>query len=159
VPGLINLDFADVRTIMREAGSALMGIGIASGENRAAEAARAAISSPLLEASVEGATGILLNITGGPDLGLFEVNEAAEIIGSASDSDANIIFGAVIDEAMGDQVRVTVIATGFDRGTRSRPAAAFATGSTDRPRREESEPAEFELPREALEIPSFLRDQ
>src|SRR6059036_2955861 len=94
VPGLVNLDFADVRTIMREAGSALMGIGMASGENRAAEAARAAISSPLLELSVEGATGILLNITGGADLGLFEVNEAAEIIGSASDSDANIIFGA-----------------------------------------------------------------
>ena len=100
------------------------------------------------------------SITGGADLGLFEVNEAAEIIGSASDSDANIIFGAVIDEAMGDQVRVTVIATGFDRGTRARPAAAFATGSTDRPRRvEESESGEFELPREALEIPSFLRDQ
>ena len=130
VPGLINLDFADVRTIMREAGSALMGIGLASGENRAGEAARAAISSPLLEASVEGATGILLNITGGADLGLFEVNEAAEIIGSASDADANIIFGAVIDEAMGDQVRVTVIATGFDRGSRARPAAAFATGTT-----------------------------
>src|SRR6201997_5146988 len=116
VPGLINLDFADVRTIMREAGSALMGIGVASGENRAGEAARAAISSPLLEASVEGATGILLNITGGPDLGLFEVNEAAEIIGSAADQDANIIFGAVIDEQLGDQVRVTVIATGFDKG-------------------------------------------
>ena len=115
VPGLINLDFADVRTIMRQAGSALMGIGVAGGENRAAEAAKAAISSPLLEASVEGATGILLNITGGADLGLFEVNEAAEIIGSASDGDANIIFGAVIDEAMGDQIRVTVIATGFDR--------------------------------------------
>ena len=133
VPGLINLDFADVRTIMRQAGSALMGIGLASGENRAAEAARAAISSPLLEASVEGATGILLNITGGADLGLFEVNEAAEIIGSAADADANIIFGAVIDEAMGDQVRVTVIATGFDRGSRARPAAAFATGTADRP--------------------------
>src|SRR2546421_11136632 len=160
VPGLINLDFADVRTIMRQAGSALMGIGVAGGENRAAEAAKAAISSPLLEASVEGATGILLNITGGSDMGLFEVNEAAEIIGSASDSDANIIFGAVIDEALGDQVRVTVIATGFDRGTRSRPAAAFATGTTERQRRvEESDSTEFEVPREALEIPSFLRDQ
>jgi cell division protein FtsZ len=159
VPGLINLDFADVRTIMREAGSALMGIGLASGENRAGEAARAAISSPLLEASVEGATGILLNITGGADLGLFEVNEAAEIIGSASDADANIIFGAVIDEAMGDQVRVTVIATGFDRGSRARPAAAFATGTTDRPKLEETDAGDFEVPREALEIPSFLRDQ
>src|SRR6201981_3718911 len=126
VPGLVNLDFADVRTIMRDAGSALMGIGIAGGENRAAEAAKTAISSPLLEASVEGATGILLNITGGADLGLFEVNEAAEIIGSAADSDANIIFGAVIDESLGDQVRVTVIATGFDRRTVDRPAALFA---------------------------------
>jgi cell division protein FtsZ len=136
-----------------------MGIGVASGENRAGEAARAAISSPLLEASVEGATGILLNITGGPDLGLFEVNEAAEIIGSASDADANIIFGAVIDEALGDQVRVTVIATGFDRGARSRPAAAFATAGGERSSSVETNPREFEVPREALEIPSFLRDQ
>src|ERR671928_426683 len=125
IPGLINLDFADVRTIMQDAGSALMGIGTASGESRAAEAAKAAISSPLLEASVEGATGILFNITGGSDLGLFEVNEAAEIIGSASDQDALMIFGSVIDESLGDQVRVTVIATGFDRASRSRPAAAF----------------------------------
>src|SRR6201997_4021891 len=113
VPGLVNLDFADVRTIMREAGSALMGIGIASGENRAAEAARAAVSSPLLETAIDGATGILLNITGPPDIGLFEVNEAAEVVTSAADPNANIIFGAVIDEAMGDEVRVTVIATGF----------------------------------------------
>src|SRR5881275_3383736 len=114
IPGLINLDFADVRTIMHDAGSALMGIGQAGGENRAAEAAKLAISSPLLEESVEGATGILLNITGGRDLGLFEVNEAAEIVNAASDPNSNIIFGAVIDEAMGDEVRVTVIATGFD---------------------------------------------
>src|SRR6188508_732817 len=121
VPGLINLDFADVRTIMTDAGSALMGIGVASGENRSSEAARAAISSPLLEATVEGATGILLNITGGADMGLFEVNEAAEIISSASDQDANIIFGAVVGESLGDQVRVTVIATSFDRGSRARP--------------------------------------
>src|SRR6476659_35623 len=104
IPGLINLDFADVRTIMFEAGTALMGIGAASGENRAAEAARNAISSPLLEQSVEGATGLLLNITGGGDLGLFEVNEAAEIVESASANDANIIFGAVIDESLGDEV-------------------------------------------------------
>src|ERR671928_1082794 len=116
IPGLINLDFADVRTIMHDAGSALMGIGAASGESRAAEAAKAAISSPLLEQSVEGATGILLNITGGNDLGLFEVNEAAEIVNAASDPNSNIIFGAVIDETMGDEVRVTVIATGFERG-------------------------------------------
>ena len=115
IPGLINLDFADVRTIMHDAGSALMGIGTASGENRAGEAAKMAISSPLLEESVEGATGILLNMTGGSDLGLFEVNEAAEIVHSATDSNSNIIFGAVIDDSLGDEVRVTVIATGFDR--------------------------------------------
>jgi len=164
VPGLINLDFADVRTIMRDAGSALMGIGVASGENRAGEAARAAISSPLLEASVEGASGILLNITGGADLGLFEVNEAAEIIGSASDQDANIIFGAVIDEALADQVRVTVIATGFDRraAASQRPAAAFASsfGTRDEPEHQpEPTVPSFDMPNEALEIPSFLREE
>ncbi|MDA8233992.1 MAG: cell division protein FtsZ [Clostridia bacterium] len=114
VPGLINLDFADVKTIMFETGSALMGIGTAAGDNRAAEAARLAISSPLLETSIEGAKGVLLNITGGASLGLFEVNEAAEIIAQAADPEANIIFGAVIDEAMNEEVRVTVIATGFD---------------------------------------------
>jgi cell division protein FtsZ len=113
VPGLVNLDFADVRTIMREAGSALMGIGSASGENRAAEAARVAVSSPLLESSIEGATGILLNVTAGPDVGLFEVNEAAEVVTAAADANAMVIFGAVIDASMGDEVRVTVIATGF----------------------------------------------
>ncbi len=114
VPGLINLDFADVKTIMSNTGTALMGIGSAKGENRAAEAAKIAISSPLLETSIEGAKGVLLNITGGPDLGLFEVNEAAEIISQAADPEANIIFGAVIDENLEDEVRVTVIATGFD---------------------------------------------
>ena len=113
IPGLVNLDFADVRTIMTEAGSALMGIGSASGEGRATVAARQAVSSPLLESSIEGATGILLNVTGGPDIGLFEVNEAAEVVTSAADQNANVIFGAVIDEAIGDEVRVTVIATGF----------------------------------------------
>lgn len=115
VPGLINLDFADVKTIMTETGSALMGIGSATGENRASEAARLAISSPLLETSIEGAKGVLLNITGGSSLGLFEVNEAAEIIAQAADPEANIIFGAVIDEELKDEVRVTVIATGFDQ--------------------------------------------
>src|ERR1700742_2015851 len=123
IPGLINLDFADVRTIMHDAGSALMGIGTAGGENRAAEAAKQAIASPLLEESVEGATGILLNITGGKDIGLFEINEAAEVVQSAADSTANIIFGSVIDEQIGDEVRVTVIATGFDHG-RARPRTA-----------------------------------
>jgi cell division protein FtsZ len=115
VPGLINTDFADVRMIMLNAGTAIMGIGSASGEGRSVNAARAAITSPLLEASIEGARGILLNIAGGGDLGLFEVNEAAEIIHNVAHPDANIIFGAVIDDNMGDEVRVTVIAAGFER--------------------------------------------
>ena len=115
VPGLINLDFADVKTIMSNTGSALMGIGQATGENRAADAARKAISSPLLETSIEGAKGVLLNITGGINLTLFEVNEAAGIIAEAADPEANIIFGAVIDENLKEEIRVTVIATGFDQ--------------------------------------------
>ncbi|HEX8053844.1 MAG TPA: cell division protein FtsZ [Thermoleophilaceae bacterium] len=179
IPGLINLDFADVRTIMHDAGSALMGIGAASGESRAAEAAKAAISSPLLEKSVAGATGILLNITGGSDLGLFEVNEAAEIIQSAAASDSNIIFGAVIDEHGGDDLRVTVIATGFDR-----PSGGASAGSSglfdvqraprerDRPRRErpsdasagrtpvfdDSERSSLEIGDDDIDVPSFLKD-
>jgi cell division protein FtsZ len=114
-PGVINTDFADVKMIMSNAGSALMGIGTATGEGRALNAARGAISSPLLEASIEGARGILLSIAGGSDLGLFEVNEAAEVIHGVAHPDANIIFGTVIDDEMGDEVRVTVIAAGFDR--------------------------------------------
>jgi len=114
VTGLINVDFADVKTIMTNAGSALMGIGVAKGENRAIDAARAAVSSPLLETSIEGAKGVLLNITGRSDLRIFEVNDAATIITEAADPDANIIFGAVIDENLGDEIRVTVIATGFE---------------------------------------------
>src|SRR5918996_2003056 len=155
-PGLVNLDFADVRTIMRDAGSALMGIGSASGENRAAEAARSAVSSPLLEASIEGATGILLNVTGPSDIGLFEVNEAAEVVTGASDQNANVIFGAVIDDSIGDEVRVTVIATGFGGQARRRrrreaehaapiPAAAATEG--------------FDVSHEVLDVPSFLRDE
>lgn len=115
ITGLINVDFADVKTIMCEAGSALMGIGIAKGENRAVTAAKAAVESPLLEASIDGSKGVLLNITGSSNLGLYEVNEAAAIIAEASDPDANIIFGAVIDESLGDEIRVTVIATGFEQ--------------------------------------------
>jgi cell division protein FtsZ len=114
VPGLINLDFADVRTVMAEAGSALIGIGVADGEGRAVKAAQAAIASPLLETSMEGARGVLINITGGTDLALVEVSEAAQIVQKASDPDANIIFGAVIDERLDSQVRITVIATGFE---------------------------------------------
>jgi cell division protein FtsZ len=154
VPGLVNLDFADVRTIMRDAGSALMGIGTASGENRATEAARAAVSSPLLETSIEGATGILLNITGGPDIGLFEVNEAAEVVTSAADQNANVIFGAVIDDALGDDLRVTVIATGFgaQRRRRRHEAPLEAPIPTGVPG------GGFEMPDEALDVPSFLRE-
>ena len=119
-PGLINTDFADVKMIMSNAGTAIMGIGTASGEGRAVTAAKLPITSPLLEASIEGARGILLNIAGGSDLGLFEVNEAAEIIHGVAHPDANIIFGQVIDDAMGDEVRVTVIAAGFDRWDESK---------------------------------------
>ena len=152
VPGLVNLDFADVRTIMRDAGSALMGIGIASGENRAAEAARTAVSSPLLEASIEGATGILLNVSGGRDIGLFEVNEAAEVVTSAADQNANVIFGAVIDDSLREEVRVTVIATGFGPRTRRRrePAAI----ASEPPRR-----TGFDVPDDVLDVPAFLRDE
>jgi cell division protein FtsZ len=149
IPGLVNLDFADVRTIMNDAGSALMGIGEAEGENRAAEAARAAVSSPLLEASVAGATGVLLNITGGPDIGLFEVNEAAEVVTGASDLNANVIFGAVIDEAMGGKVRVTVIATGFDK--------AYRRERREEPSEREAPAEGFDVPSDVLEVPSFLR--
>ena len=151
VPGLVNLDFADVRTIMREAGSALMGMGAASGDNRAAEAARAAVSSPLLESSIEGATGILLNITGGPDIGLFEVNEAAEVVTSAADVNANVIFGAVIDDAMGEEVRVTVIATGFGGGRRRRRASAEPQVAVPSGNAEQAE--------NGLDVPSFLRGE
>jgi cell division protein FtsZ len=157
VPGLVNLDFADVRTIMRDAGSALMGIGTAAGENRAAEAARSAVSSPLLEASIEGATGILLNVTGPADIGLFEVNEAAEVVTSAADQNANVIFGAVIDDAQGDEVRVTVIATGFGargRRRRRREDTLEAPIPSTTPTGES-----FDLPREVLDVPSFLRDE
>ena len=115
-PGLINLDFADVKSVMSGAGSALMGIGSARGDNRARQAAEIAIASPLLEASMEGAHGVLLSIYGGSDLGLFEINEAATLVAEAAHPEANIIFGAVIDDTLGDEVRVTVIAAGFDSG-------------------------------------------
>ncbi|MBI4897964.1 MAG: cell division protein FtsZ [Actinobacteria bacterium] len=164
-PGLINLDFADVRTIMHDAGSALMGIGSASGEQRAAESAKNAISSPLLEESVEGATGILLNITGGRELGLFEVNEAAEIISSAADQNANIIFGAVIDESLGEEVRVTVIATGFDKGRAANLRGVdFNADRSERrrPRRDvgprDVAAASLEIGDDDIDVPDFLKD-
>jgi cell division protein FtsZ len=156
VPGLINLDFADVRTIMRDAGSALMGIGVARGDNRALEAARAAISSALLETSLDGATGILLNVTGGSDLGLHEVNEAAEVVTSAADTNANVIFGAVIDESMGEDVRVTAIATGFGGRPRRRrvEAAVGASSSSERPVIQAPSVTDVEI-----DIPSFLKEE
>ncbi len=127
-PGLINLDFADVKSVMSGAGSALMGIGSARGDDRAVAAAEKAISSPLLEASIDGAHGVLLSIQGGSDLGLFEIHEAAQLVSSSAALDANIIFGAVIDDALGDEVRVTVIAAGFDEGDVARPRPASAAG-------------------------------
>jgi cell division protein FtsZ len=126
-PGLINLDFADVKSVMSGAGSALMGIGSARGDDRAVAAAEAAISSPLLEASIDGAHGVLLSIQGGSDLGLFEINEAAQLVSNSAAPDANIIFGAVIDDALGDEVRVTVIAAGFDEPQDGRPRSASST--------------------------------
>jgi cell division protein FtsZ len=151
-PGLINLDFADVRTVLHDAGSALMGVGSAAGENRAEDAARNAISSPLLEASIEGAKGLLLSIGGGSDLTLHEVNRAAEAITRAAHPDANIIFGAVIDDALADEVRVTVIAAGFDREPTARefrpPMVTQRRGAL----REETEEEE-EIP-----VPSLLQD-
>ena len=129
IPGLINLDFADVKTIMTNQGEALMGIGEGTGENRAADAAKMAINSPLLETSIDGAKGILLNISGSSELGIFEVNEAAQIISDAADPDANIIFGSVIDESLGDKVQVTVVATGFGNNAKSVPE--FTTTTTN----------------------------
>ena len=164
-PALINLDFADVKTIMTERGSALMGIGIANGENRAAEAARKAIMSPLLETSIEGARGVIMNITGGMNLSLYEVNEAAEIVISASDLEVNMIFGAMIEEDMKDDVKVTVIATGFETKavnipgrrpvTAAQPeAAAPETRSTSQLR-----PFGNQASGDQLDIPTFLRNR
>lgn len=175
-PGLINVDFADVKSVMSSAGSALMGIGKGTGENRAAEAAKAAIDSPLLEVSIDGAKGVLFNISGGKDLGMYEVDEAAKIITKSVDADAKIIFGAVIDEALTDEVRITVVATGFEEGARKKPvraerpqvaslsyddlAAARQPEIEDEPsvftaRALTEEPAEEE--QEELDIPAFIR--
>ncbi|MBY0180034.1 cell division protein FtsZ, partial [Micrococcus luteus] len=135
-PGLINLDFADVKSVMQGAGSALMGIGHAQGEDRAVKAAELAIASPLLEASIDGAYGVLLSIQGGSDLGLFEINEAARLVQEVAHPEANIIFGAVIDDALGDEVRVTVIAAGFDKvDVTSAPAAPQAVQQQAAPQR------------------------
>ncbi|TVP83454.1 MAG: cell division protein FtsZ [Alkalicoccus sp.] len=174
VPGLINLDFADVKTIMSEQGSALMGIGVATGENRAADAAKKAISSPLLETSVDGAQGVLMNITGGSNLSLFEVHEAAEIVSSASDQEVNMIFGSVINENLEDEIVVTVIATGFEERLQQQAAAKPQRQSKPQtqaaPRKEsysKPEPQqEYSSPEpepqqddDALDIPAFLRNR
>lgn len=184
VPGLINLDFADVKTIMSNKGSALMGIGISTGENRASEAAKKAISSPLLETSIDGAKGVLMNITGGSNLSLFEVQEAADIVASASDEDVNMIFGSVINDNLKDEIIVTVIATGFseEQLIAARPArnANFGTSparpqvrETAQPVRnsreeeqqqfqQESEPmrsGQGGQPEDTLDIPTFLRNR
>ncbi|CAL9273533.1 MULTISPECIES: cell division protein FtsZ [Streptomyces] len=139
-PGLINLDFADVKSVMSEAGSALMGIGSARGDDRAVAAAEMAISSPLLEASIDGARGVLLSISGGSDLGLFEINEAAQLVSEAAHPEANIIFGAVIDDALGDEVRVTVIAAGFDGGQPPAKQRDNVLGASSSAKREEPAP-------------------
>ncbi|MDQ0299049.1 cell division protein FtsZ [Salibacterium salarium] len=180
VPGLINLDFADVKTIMSEKGSALMGIGIATGENRAAEAAKKSISSPLLETSVNGAQGVLMNITGGTNLSLFEVHEAAEIVSDASDHDVNMIFGSVINENLSDEIVVTVIATGFEdaedkkqqsadrsnsqqrRASSQQQAPRMNQAQQERSTEEQQEPIK-DSPEEdegdTLDIPTFLRNR
>lgn len=182
VPGLINLDFADVKTIMSNKGSALMGIGMSTGENRAAEAAKKAISSPLLETSIDGAKGVLMNITGGSNLSLFEVQEAADIVATASDEDVNMIFGSVINDNLKDEIIVTVIATGFNEEhlTAPRPGRGPGVGSGIRQR--ESKPVQQQAPtptrreepryeqsesrqpqtnqhEEQLDIPTFLRNR
>jgi cell division protein FtsZ len=149
VPGLINLDFADVRSIMSEGGAALMAIGRASGETRAADAAHTAIASALLDVTIDGARGILFNVTGGPNLSLFEVNEAAEIIRAKAHPEANIIFGAVIDEGMGDEVRITVIATGFDAISQRKPYIAGKKKTIDFPVQR--------FDQDDIDIPAFLR--
>jgi cell division protein FtsZ len=158
-PGLINLDFADVRTVMTDAGSAILGIGEATGDNRATEASRLAVSSPLLEASIEGARGLIINITGGEDLKLLEVSEATDAITSAAHPDANVIFGAAIDESLGGKVRVTVIAAGFEGREWTEAAAAREPARAPAPESffDETEEEGESFDDDDLEIPDFLR--
>jgi cell division protein FtsZ len=161
IPGLINLDFADVRTIMRDAGSALMGVGSASGESRAADAAKTAITSPLIEESISGATGMLLNITGPEDLGLFEVNEAAQLIQNEADTNANIIFGAVVDQSMRDEVRVTVIATGFEGFellARTPQRVRRASARRRRVSPDDTDLRGLRVDEDDIDVPTFLQD-
>ncbi|WP_340082157.1 cell division protein FtsZ [Terribacillus sp. FSL K6-0262] len=180
VPGLINVDFADVKTIMADKGSALMGIGIATGENRATEAAKKAISSPLLETSIDGAHGVLMNISGGANLSLYEVQEAADIVTSAADQEVNVIFGSVINEDLKDEIVVTVIATGFDEAqiqqamnaprpkarpvqketqSTQQPAPTERRREREEPRREAPSPQPRKQEEDTLDIPTFLRNR
>src|SRR4051794_39052224 len=161
IPGLVNLDFADVRTIMRDAGSALMGVGSASGEARALDAAKAAITSPLIEESIKGATGMLLNITGPEDLGLFEVNEAAQLVQAEADDNANIIFGSVVDQSMKDEVRVTVIATGFEGFellARSPQRVRRRYESKPRVAADDTDIRKLRVSDDDIDVPGFLKD-
>jgi len=153
--GIVNADFADVRSIMADAGTALMGIGHASGENRAEEAAKAAINSPLLEMTIDGAKGVLFNITGGSDLGMFEIDAAAKVITKNIDPDAKVKFGAVIDEDLGEDVRITVIATGFDESNRRSTSAVMASPIIEEPRRPVAPAAEVETPVVEVRKPLF----
>ncbi|MFZ3588009.1 cell division protein FtsZ [Bacillus sp. DJP31] len=168
VPGLINLDFADVKTIMSNKGSALMGIGVSTGENRAAEAAKRAISSPLLETSIHGAQGVLMNISGGSNLSLYEVQEAADIVASASDQDVNMIFGSVINDNLKDEIIVTVIATGFEDNNNSAEPKSYrpstqgskpVTPVTKREVKRDEVSSNQPQAEEALDIPTFLRNR
>ena len=163
VPGLINLDFADVKTIMLNQGMAHMGIGVASGENRAEDAAKQAIQSPLLETSIEGAKGVIINITGGPDIGLLEANTAAELVQRSADPEANIIFGTVTDESMGEEIQITVIATGFEKEEERRTLPGYesiireASGRRNASSMSSSVTAVDTNSSNELDIPAFLR--
>ncbi len=164
IPGLVNLDFADVRTIMLNRGLAHMGVGVGTGDNRAQDAAKLAISSPLLETSIVGATGVLLNVTGGADMGLFEINEAAAIVQEAADPDANIIFGAVVNENLKDEIRITVIATGFEDNHRQEAVHSDEIVNhenkqpiEDKKVEEVAVDKEIQYDQSDLEIPAFLR--
>jgi len=160
IPGLVNLDFADVRAVMLDKGLAHMGVGYGKGDERAQEAAKQAISSPLLETSIVGATGVLLNVTGGLDLGLLEINEAAEIVQQAADPDANIIFGAVIDENLKDEIRITVIATGFEKEKAKVIETKTINNNSNSFKNADGEVASTsEEDNNNLDIPAFLRRQ
>ncbi|MFL0249939.1 cell division protein FtsZ [Clostridium neuense] len=164
IPGLVNLDFADVRTVMIDKGLAHMGVGRGAGDTRAADAAKQAISSPLLETSIVGATGVLLNVTGGADLGLLEINEAAQVVQEAADPDANIIFGAVIDENLKDEIRITVIATGFENDKEvQKDEDENIIQSSNKPEDEAASALDntgsFTVKKDDLDIPAFLRRQ